>query len=298
MTPLRILAVLGLIGTIAAVALTLWLVPPALVPESGLSVEAAARIELEERRTLIAALVAVGGAISLSYTHRRHALERDANRTDRFTSAVEQLGHDSQDVQLGGIYALERIAQDSSRDRTVVFEVLSTFVRAHSVNTSEDGAVEVPVPTLAALNVLARRPLDRPYPTPNLSRIDLANANLRALDLRGMNLSEANLAGCLFEGVRLGDADLTRADLSGSTGLEIDLSGSDLTGANLSTAQLPRADLTGAVLTGATLRSANLTGADLSGATLDQADLSRATIVQATLLPGALHNAITTEMLR
>ncbi len=84
----------------------LWFLPKALTPNEGLTVEARARLELEERRTAIAALVALGGAISLLYTHRRHDLDRDANRTGRFTSAVEQLGHDSSDVQLGGIYAL------------------------------------------------------------------------------------------------------------------------------------------------------------------------------------------------
>ncbi|MGH3218423.1 MAG: hypothetical protein ACRDPY_06785 [Streptosporangiaceae bacterium] len=35
--------------------------------------------------------------------------------TDRYTKAIEQLGHDKLDVRIGGIYALERIARDSAK---------------------------------------------------------------------------------------------------------------------------------------------------------------------------------------
>jgi uncharacterized protein YjbI with pentapeptide repeats len=285
---------------VAVAVVTLVLLPPLLVPDSGLTVESRARLEFEERRTAIAALVAIGGAISLLYTHRRHELDRDANRTGRFTSAVEQLGHESLDVRLGGISALERIAQDSLRDRTVIFEVLSTFVRLHAsaVQRAPDGVVELPLPIGAALNVLARRPLDGSYPTPDLTRIDLSGTNLRAVDLQGMNLAEAQLAGCVLEGVRLADADLTRADLSGASGAMVDFSGSDLSGANLATAVLPRADFRGAVLTGTILRSSNLTGSDLSGASLEGADMSRATLVEAVLDEAALESATTTDMYR
>lgn len=277
-----------------------WLLPKALTPNEGLTVEARARLELEERRTAIAALVALGGAISLLYTHRRHDLDRDANRTGRFTSAVEQLGHDSSDVQLGGIYALERIAQDSTRDRTVVFEVLSSFVRLHAErsDTSSEAVADLPATVQAALHVLARRPLDGSYPTPDLSRIDLSLANLRSLDLQGMNLSEARLTGALLEGVRFGDADLTRADLAGATGTGVDFSGADLSGANMATVAFPRADFRGAVLTGASMRSANLTGADMTEADLEGADLSRATLVEAAVTEEALTRASITDIRR
>lgn len=35
-------------------------------------------------------------------------------------------------MQLGGVYALERVAKDSPRDRAVSIEVLSAFVRQQS----------------------------------------------------------------------------------------------------------------------------------------------------------------------
>src|SRR5262247_1209777 len=52
--------------------------------------------------------------------------------TERFSKAVELLGSDKLDVRLGGIYALERIAQDSLKDHWTVMEVLTAFVREQS----------------------------------------------------------------------------------------------------------------------------------------------------------------------
>jgi hypothetical protein len=42
------------------------------------------------------------------------------------------LGSDKLDVRLGGIYALERIAKDSSADRPTITEVLTAYVRGHA----------------------------------------------------------------------------------------------------------------------------------------------------------------------
>jgi hypothetical protein len=49
--------------------------------------------------------------------------------TERYTRAIDQVGHNQLDVRIGGIYALERIARDSSADRATVGEVLTAFVR-------------------------------------------------------------------------------------------------------------------------------------------------------------------------
>jgi hypothetical protein len=52
--------------------------------------------------------------------------------TERLTRAIDQLGHQNLDVRLGCIYALERIAVDSERDRSTIAEVLTAFVRGHA----------------------------------------------------------------------------------------------------------------------------------------------------------------------
>lgn len=55
---------------------------------------------------------------------------KEGQITERFTRAVEQLGNrESIAIRLGGIYALERIAKDSSTDHWQVMEVLTAYVR-------------------------------------------------------------------------------------------------------------------------------------------------------------------------
>src|SRR5262249_7609545 len=58
--------------------------------------------------------------------------------TDRFTKATEQLGaldangKEKVAVRLGGIYALERIANESERDHWPIMEMLATYVRENA----------------------------------------------------------------------------------------------------------------------------------------------------------------------
>jgi hypothetical protein len=77
--------------------------------------------------------------------------------SDRFGRAVEQLGADTIDVRLGGIYALERLMRDSPAEQPNVIEVLSAYIRTHAKRRPRDPAMAVDVDTQAALTVLGRR---------------------------------------------------------------------------------------------------------------------------------------------
>lgn len=59
----------------------------------------------------------------------REQQAQEEHRTERFAKAVEQLGNERIEVNLGGIYSLERLAKDSSRDYGTVIEVLTAYVR-------------------------------------------------------------------------------------------------------------------------------------------------------------------------
>jgi hypothetical protein len=204
---------------------------------------------------------------------QQHELDRQGQVTERFTRAIDQLGHENLDVRLGGIYALERIANDSHQDRATIAEVLTAFVRGHAPwspprpdqDISEDGRIEGGplqrrVPDVqAALTVLGRRKL----PINPAEPLNLLATNLRSADLRRANLREATLAGCQLQGAGLIEADLQGAFLDGA----------ELQDANLVRAQLQRADLYDAQLQRASLRDARLQGADLRGAQLQGADL-------------------------
>jgi hypothetical protein len=208
---------------------------------------------------------------ALVYTARNFALSRQGQVTDRFTKAVDQLGSKEFDVTIGGIYALERIARDSARDRPTVMEVLAAFVRQHSRETSSlpEGAVITGPSVQTAVTVIGRRDLGGPS---------------QAIDLTGVKLTRANLARANLTGVTLSEADLYRADLTGANLTRATLDQADLTRASVAEANfiharllhtdLTEADLTGANLTDADLSTADLTNAKLTGVTLTNADLT------------------------
>ena len=68
------------------------------------------------RTSLIAFLVAVGAAGTLWFTGRTYVVSREGHVTERYTDAVTQIGDDSLEVRLGGVYALARIGWDSEKD--------------------------------------------------------------------------------------------------------------------------------------------------------------------------------------
>lgn len=242
------LALLAIAG-VAVALYALYEVPKHIVEVDGLSPVQRMSAIIDERRTMLAALVAIGGAATLYYTHRRHQLDRDVSATTRYMQAVEQLSHTHVAVRLGGLYALERIAEDSPRDAGTVQEVVSAHVRRGKSLWASGDESDVATELTAAVRILGRSPH---FSQPDLSGCDLHGLKLMNLSLPGANLAETSLRDC----------DLTDCDLRGA-----DLSGCDLTNAWLD------ADLRGADLAGSTLRGATLHGAQLDQANMQSADL-------------------------
>ena len=226
--------------------------------------------------------------------------------TERFTRAVDQLGSDDVTIRLGGIYALDRIAGDSPQDYVPAMQVLASYVRGSSSQTTAVSTPEpagsagrdLPIDIQAVLTILGGRSV--PWPAPrclDLSGADLAfanltNANLVGICLERTDLANASLAGADLRGTTMSGANLTHADL---TGANLSLAVLDsavlrmasMAGANLAEANLLNADARGAILPNADLRGANLTGANLSSATLFQVNLTGALLLD-TDLSGAL----------
>jgi hypothetical protein len=208
--------------------------------------------------------------------------------TERFTKAIEQLGSDNISIRLGGIYALESIAEYSQkgewseRYHWTVMEVLSAFVREKPPlkEDLEDKKAEgeQPLPKLrtdvqAALTVIGRR---NPEKDPenqklNLSKADIAGANLRKANLQRALLYETNLLG----------ASLSEANLQGAVLDEVNLQAAILWKANLQKAGLIAAWLQRADFRGAQLQGAGLIGADMERTSLDGADLKGANLKNA-----------------
>lgn len=282
-------------------------------------------LENEARKTLGAALSGLFLVIGLAATWQQlatdrgaqhdvavraateQALTREGQITDRFTAAVNQLGSDQLRVRLGGIYALERIARDSSPDAGPVMEILTAFVRERAPWPPPTTAIppalggpKGPAPSArlvpsadiqAVLTVIGRGNWDRWWPGEaegargpgglfclNLDGTDLRGARLRDKKLPPLCMGGANLAGANLTGADLGGARMPNADLTGAF-----LTGADLTGAYLRYAVLADAHLTDVRLTGADLGYANVAGDDLTGADVERAILSDTNLAGADL---------------
>jgi uncharacterized protein YjbI with pentapeptide repeats len=290
---------------IALAAVVLWKVPrlqieryalrhPTLTPVDLL------KGEIDLRSTLAQIL---GGTVLLTgmyFTAKTYVLQQQGQLTDRINKAVEQLGSDKQDVSLGGIYQLGRIAQDSERDHWPMLQVLLVYterrapLKAISPAESQarcdpqryyDSSETANYNIQAVANVLRAR-------EPNLESSD-QQISITHSDLRHINFSGATLKGARFIGDDMEGAVLIKTVLAAGAQLTFslldhaNLSTADFSGADLERACLVRAQLTGTNFQAARLQNADLrnivdsNGATFDGARLDGADLRGADLQKA-----------------
>jgi hypothetical protein len=225
------------------------------------------------------------GVLGYQYTRRqqrdRHEVERD-RATDLLDRAVANLASDKLEIRLGGIYTIERIAQESPTQAWTAIELLAAFVRAKSyaqreqiraqqrINQRQIAFPRIPTDVQAAISAIGRRDLtfdreDRAIELreTNLRAADLVGAQLLRADLWRTNLSDAQLWQAQLTGAFLGRANLNNASL-----WQANLTGAYLWQANLQDTNFDEANLSGANLSGANLKGANLKGANLQGADL------------------------------
>lgn len=245
---------LRLVVGIAAVVGFLWLIvvlaPPWFVDDESLE---GLKAQNEVRTTLLQGLAGMVLLVGAYFTWGQLRTAREGQITERYTRAIDQLGHAELNVRLGGIYALERIARDSPADRLTIGEVLTAFVRTHSpwpprlpgqyrATASIDQVPWLPVRAAdvqASLTVLGRGGLTPPKHHRNrldlgeidMRRADLDGAHLKGADLSGTNLGGANLFGAHLERAHLGNANLEGAHLGHAHLEEAYFSGTNLEGA-------------------------------------------------------------------
>jgi uncharacterized protein YjbI with pentapeptide repeats len=300
-----------------------------------------AQLENSYRATLAQILGGFAIEFGLYYTWRRITIAEDELRTtkenlevskesqitERFTRAIGQLGATDQsgnpatEIRLGGIYALERIANESVKDYWPIMEILTAYVRKNSSFDSrlkekpiESKAVakviqlnksinneyskerneyskkrKLPLDIQGIVAVIRRRKhyLHHGESNPlNLEMTCLQGAYLEDAHLEGTSLRHANL-----EEVQLYKAHLEKADLSFTNLIRARLGSAHLNGADFEGANLENANLHEAHLKGAHLKIANLKGAYLSGADLEEADLEGANLTEARLWDANIEKA-------
>jgi hypothetical protein len=109
-----------------------------------------ARLKLENAAVLVLTGAGIGAAVTLrqirisqgqlqaTREQMQHTLETTQQQlnlteqgqvTDRYTKAVEQLGHEKAPVRLGALYSLEHLAQDNPNYRQTVVDVVCAYLR-------------------------------------------------------------------------------------------------------------------------------------------------------------------------
>ncbi|MEM9483142.1 MAG: pentapeptide repeat-containing protein [Cyanobacteria bacterium P01_F01_bin.116] len=223
--------------------------------------------------TLIQTVATIVGGIAIFWnivlSRRQLTASQEHNITERFSIAVEQLGHEQTAVRIGGIYALERIAQDSPRDYWSIMEVLAAFVRDQRSLEADEKIAQTPITydkdIESAIMVIGRR-------NTNLDPEGLS-LYLSYSDLRGISFFKDNHSNVRFVGSDLREAYFLLSNLQNARFWKATLTNAKFNKANLNGARLEDADLQGVdfskcLLEGAHLKGANLKGA--SGLTIEQ----------------------------
>lgn len=215
---------------------------------------AAARVEAI--KTGLGVGAGTGGVFALLLAVRRQwhqeissaANELDAVEkrvTELYTKAVEQLGSDKAPVRLGGLYALERLAQDNPRQRQTIVNVMCAYLRMRYLLPDEPPAVAADTQTqteywervqerevrLGTQRILAdhlragddlKHPVSTFWPAIDL---DLANATLIDFDLAHCRVDDVKFGGARFSGDAgfggarfYGDAAFDQAQFGGTAG--------------------------------------------------------------------------------
>ena len=231
---------------------------------------------------IVAGVVALAFAlwralVAQSQARAAHGQTQTAQQSllnERYQRGAEMLGSPVPSVRLGGIFALQRLAEERPEQYHVqVMRLLCAFVKdpdgdaatyagrqvnpiavaQHSLRQDVQAAIEGISSILARGTFIDREP--HTY-----------------VDLRG-----AQLSGIYLEGGDLSGADLSYADL-----VRADLQNTKIRGARLTRVQLQDSNLRSADLTGTNMFRTNLAQADLSHATLDAAYLIQAILDEAS----------------
>ncbi len=185
---------------------------------------------------------------------------------ERYQKGAEMLGNKVLSVRLGGIYALQSLANEHPEIYHVQIMQLFCMFVCHPTEEREDEANVDGQPAQFRVDVQA---VMKAIGTRNEAKVKLEKEsgytlNLSGSYLRNQRLSELNLSGIQFESANLSGAVLMRTNLSKAWLHEASLSGANLSGANLSGALLVQTDLSSTRASFVDFSKSSMTAADLT----------------------------------
>ena len=216
--------------------------------------------------------------------HQADAAQRQADTAqqnllnERYQKGAEMLGSEALAVRLGGIYALQRLAEEHPEQYHV--QIMQMFC-AFALNPTRD----------AEQAEDGRRRATRSDRRSSISSVDSEEASREGLDdpyfVRNLVIDSTLRKDVQAVMTAVGARGETGRDLERAVGFKLDLDGANLRGASLH-----NSDLSGIRLNGADLRRVSFLGANLSGGQLNQADLSGAMLMGADLSVAEVSDAI------
>ena len=236
------------------------------------------------------ALVAAGPIALLLAIWRAVVAERQATTAqqgllnERYQKGAEMLGSKVLSVRLGGIYALQRLAEEwPDQYHIQIMRLFCPFVRLPTRDQSlESGQAVIEPGTLLGIRQDVEAVMQM-IGSRAKSRITLERTADFKLDLRGADLPTAQ-----FLDADLSNAMFHNSNLSGANFANIDLTDSFLSYSDLSQAQFHNVTFTRTRLGSANLSGAMLQDADLSRTSFHKANLSGANLLQSQSIRGDL----------
>jgi hypothetical protein len=251
-------------------------------------------------QALVGTLATIATSIAAFVAFRNYQESQRKNIADRFSKAVEMLGHDKVNVRLGGIFALEQIAKSEDEYYQQIMEILTAYVREQSpwpekeeeqrkVDPLTGRITKLAEDIQAVMTVVSRRRFT--YQQKEEHRLDL-----HAVDLRNLQLTEnSKLQGVDFQGSCLNEAFMNKVRLEGADLRYAHLEGADLCYAHLEGADLSNGCFNNAQFFQAKLQRVDFTKSNLERATFHEAEMEKAILEGANLQGAIFLKAILTE---
>ena len=245
--------------------------------------------------------------------HKQTQISERGLLNERYQRGADMLGSSTLTTRLGGIHALERLAQDQPEEYHIqIMNLLCAFVR-HPTETTErmfsndDSSVVDTQPNqveqrcrpdveAAALAIGRRSQKHIDIERHSQQYVDEGKKKGWAFDLRDVDLSGAQLRGVNLENVRLDNANfsgamLWEANFSNMLMRRVNLSGAKLRGAIFSNIDLEDSNLSSAYLHRAEFSDTSLFDTNLSHSDLHRAKFSNTSLLDANLSHSDLHRA-------
>lgn len=178
------------------------------------------------------------------------------------------------EVRLGAIYALERIAQDSTRDHFQIMEILSAYIRENAppLEDTPKSIKKTRADVQAVITVIGRRSqkqIEKEWQK-NI-RLDLSRCNLSKMVFSGGNYSAVDFSNSILEAANFRDSKLHGTYFFGSNLNHINFFDAELKGARLDYAfinepKIPEGSMSESITFAKTF-GMSVAGADLSAIT-------------------------------